>query len=249
MQKQTFLITGAANRIGAAIAEGMARDGHNVVIHYNRSRDEADALAQRLNDQGCSAATEGADLTDPSQYDKLIERATRHFGAISVLVNNASLFQPDEIDSLTHELWHKHFSVHAEATMFLAKDFAAQLPNGHQGNIINMIDQRVWALKPSFFSYTLSKSVLWTATRTLAQGLAPRARVNAIGPGPTIQNEHQTQEEFEQELQSLPLKTGPELDEIVDAIRFLLAAKSVTGQMIAMDGGQHLIWTDIGETK
>lgn len=249
MQKQNFLITGAANRIGAAMAEGLAEDGHNVVIHYNHSDTEAAELAEKLNASGLSAAIEGADLTDAGQYDTLIERAAKHFGPITGLINNASLFKPDTIDDLTHEMWHKHFSVHAEATMFLAKHFAAQLPDDQTGLIVNMIDQRVWALKPSFFSYTLSKSVLWTATRTLAQGLAPRIRVNAIGPGPTLQNEHQTEAEFQEELESLPLKTGPALDEIVDTIRYFLTAKSVTGQMIAMDGGQHLIWTDIGETN
>lgn len=249
MQKQTFLITGAANRIGAAIAEGLAVDGHNVVIHYNHSDDDAAALAEKLNARGLKAAIEGADLTGQAQYDTLIERASKHFGPLTGLINNASLFKPDNIDDLTHDLWHKHFSVHAEAAMFLAKDFAAKLPKDKHGLIVNMIDQRVWALKPSFFSYTLSKSVLWTATRTLAQALAPRIRVNAIGPGPTLQNEHQTEAEFNEELESLPLKTGPALDEIVDTIRFFLTAKSVTGQMIAMDGGQHLIWTDIGETN
>ncbi|MCF4099049.1 SDR family oxidoreductase [Maritalea mediterranea] len=249
MQKQTFLITGAANRIGAAMAEGLAKDGHQVVIHYNRSDDEAAKLAEKLNAQGCKTAIEGADLTDAGQYDTLVERAAKHFGPLTGLINNASLFKPDNIDDLTHELWHKHFSVHAEATMFLAKHFAAQLPDDQQGLIVNMIDQRVWALKPSFFSYTLSKSVLWTATQTLAQALAPRIRVNAIGPGPTLQNEHQTEADFEDELKSLPLKTGPALDEIVDTVRYFLNAKSVTGQMIAMDGGQHLMWTDIGETN
>ena len=249
MQKQTFLITGAANRIGAAIAEGLAVDGHNVVIHYNHSDDDAAALAEKINTRGLKAAIEGADLTNQAQYDTLIERASKHFGQLTGLINNASLFKPDNIDDLTHELWHKHFSVHAEAAMFLAKDFAGQLPKDKHGLIVNMIDQRVWALKPSFFSYTLSKSVLWTATRTLAQAFAPHIRVNAIGPGPTLQNEHQTEAEFKEELESLPLKTGPALDEIVDTIRYFLTAKSVTGQMIAMDGGQHLIWTDIGETN
>lgn len=249
MQTQTFLITGAANRIGAAIAEGLAEDGHNVVIHYNSSQDEAAALAAKLSERGLNTAIEGADLTDPAQYDTLIERASKHFGPLTGLINNASLFKPDSIDDLTHELWHKHFSVHAEAAMFLAKDFAAQLPQNQNGLIINMIDQRVWSLKPSFFSYTLSKSVLWTATRTLAQALAPRIRVNAIGPGPTLQNEHQSEAEFKDEQQSVPLKTGPSLDEIVDTIRYFLMSKSVTGQMIAMDGGQHLMWTEIGETN
>lgn len=246
--KQTFLITGAANRIGASIAKGLAADGHNVVIHYNRSQDEAAALAASLCDQNLSAAIEGADLTDPAQTDTLIERAGQHFGPLTGLINNASLFKPDRIDDLSHDLWHKHFSVHAQAAMFLTKDFARQLPKDQQGLVINMIDQRVWSLKPNFFSYTLSKSVLWTATRTLAQALAPRIRVNAIGPGPTLQNEHQSAQEFREELASIPLKTGPSLDEIVDTVRYFLMAKSVTGQMIALDGGQHLIWAETGET-
>ena len=247
MSKGIALITGAADRIGAAIARSMAAQGYKTIVHYNSSAQKADALVDEIRATGGEAKSIGADLLDRAARDALIDKASALFGPINILVNNASIFLPDNISELEPELWQKHFGIHAEAPMFLARDFAAQLPAGVEGNIINLIDQRVWALKPTFFSYTLSKSVLWSATQTAAQSLAPRIRVNAIGPGPTIKNIHQTEEQFQKELQALPLQKGPELDEIANAVHFILASPSFTGQMLALDGGEHLMWTHKGE--
>jgi NAD(P)-dependent dehydrogenase (short-subunit alcohol dehydrogenase family) len=247
MTKAIALITGAADRIGASIARSMANDGYKTIIHYNRSEDKAQKLADEINANGGEANIIGADLTDHAERDALIGNAKELFGPIDVLINNASIFLPDSLEELSQDLWDKHFRIHAEAPLFLARDFAQQLPEGQKGNVINLIDQRVWALKPTFFSYTLSKSVLWSATQTAAQSLAPNIRVNAIGPGPTIKNIHQTQEQFERELGALPLKRGPELEEISNAVRFILNTPSFTGQMLALDGGEHLMWTHKGE--
>jgi NAD(P)-dependent dehydrogenase (short-subunit alcohol dehydrogenase family) len=247
MSKGVALITGAADRIGAAIATALASDGYHTIIHYNSSGAKADALAAHIIASGGTAATIGADLLDRDERDSLIERASELFGPIDILINNASIFQPDSIADLSADLWQKHFSIHAETPVFLASAFAKQLSKDQHGNIINMIDQRVWALKPTFFSYTLSKSALWTATQTMAQSLAPQVRVNAIGPGPTIKNIHQNQSDFEQEIAALPLKVGPQLNEICNAVRFILSAPSMTGQMLALDGGEHLKWTHKGE--
>ncbi|MGJ8528987.1 SDR family oxidoreductase [Maritalea sp.] len=247
MAKAVALITGAADRIGAAMARALAKDGCQTIIHYNSSQEKAEALAAEISAAGGTVATIGANLLDRAERANLIARAGDIFGPLTVLINNASIFQPDSIDKLSDELWQTHFSIHAEAPVFLSSDFAKQLPENARGNIINMIDQRVWALKPTFFSYTLSKSALWTATQTMAQSLAPRIRVNAIGPGPTIKNIHQSQADFEKEIKSLPLQVGPQLDEICDAVRFILSAPSMTGQMMALDGGEHLKWTHKGE--
>ena len=231
MANPVALITGSADRIGAAMAKALAADGCKTIIHYNSSLEKAQALAAEISSIGGTVSTIGANLLDKAERADLIERAGKIFGPLSILINNASIFQPDSIEELSDELWQTHFTLHAEAPVFLSSDFAKQLPEHLRGNIINMIDQRVWALKPTFFSYTLSKSALWTATQTMAQSLAPRIRVNAIGPGPTIKNIHQSQSDFEKEIKTLPLQVGPQLDEICDAVRFILRAPSMTGQM------------------
>ncbi|MFT6658462.1 SDR family oxidoreductase [Maritalea sp.] len=247
MSKGVALITGAADRIGAAIATALASDGYKTIIHYNSSGEKADALAAQISANGGTAATVCADLLQASARNQLIEQARNLFGPLNVLINNASIFQPDNINALSAELWQKHFTIHAETPVFLTSAFAKQLSEGATGNVINMIDQRVWALKPTFFSYTLSKSALWTATQTMAQSLAPRIRVNAIGPGPTIKNIHQNQAAFQKEIEALPLEVGPKLEEICNAVRFILSAPSMTGQMVALDGGEHLKWSHKGE--
>jgi NAD(P)-dependent dehydrogenase (short-subunit alcohol dehydrogenase family) len=163
-------------------------------------------------------------------------------GPLSLLVNNASVFEDDAADALEEELFDRHFALHVKAPSFLAQDFAAQLPNGAEGLIVNIIDERVWKLTPRFYSYTLSKAALWAATRTMAQTFAPRIRVNAIGPGPTLPNSRQTETDFQKQSAGLLLGKGPDLSEFGATIRYLWQAKSVTGQMIALDGGQHLAW-------
>lgn len=241
--KGVALVTGAADRIGAAIAARLAGEGYAVVIHYRSSGEKAEQLADAIGADGGHAAIVQADIARREDRMGLIARAAEPFGPLTLLVNNASVFEPDSAATLHEDLWDLHMAVHAEAPVFLARDFAAQLPDGEHGNIVNIIDERVLSLSPDFFSYTLSKSVLWTATRTLAQSLAPRIRVNAIGPGPTLANARQSQADFEVSRQRLPLQTGADPDEIAQGIVSILDLPAMTGQMIALDGGEHLEWS------
>ncbi|MDP1729731.1 MAG: SDR family oxidoreductase [Devosia sp.] len=234
------LVTGAAGRIGASIARGLAARGYRTVIHFRSSETQAKATAADIARAGGTVALVQADLSRRSERSSLIKQASEPFGPLSVLVNNASLFEPDSVFDVDEALWDQHFRVHAEAPVFLARDFAAQLPEGAEGNIVNIIDERVLHLSPANLSYTLSKAVLWTATRTLAQSLAPRIRVNAIGPGPTLPAAAQTQESFETAQARLPLKRGATPEDIADGVLFILGAHSMTGQLLALDGGEHL---------
>jgi len=236
----TALITGAARRIGRTVALALAESGWAVAIHYRRSGAEADALAKEINDRGGRARTFQADLADRSALDRLVTEVNREIGPLTALINNASEFLPDSIENLDETTWDLHLSVNLKAPVFLSEAMAKQLPEGADGNIVNIVDQRVWNLTPEFFSYTISKAGLWTATRTLAQALAPRIRVNAIGPGPVLRSIHQTDDDFDREKQSTLLKRGPSANEIAAAVLFILSTPSLTGQMIALDGGQHL---------
>ncbi|MFB9912913.1 SDR family oxidoreductase [Rhizobium paknamense] len=239
---KTALITGSAKRLGRAIAEDLAAHGFAVAIHANTSLEEAEALAMALRAKGATAAAFKADLRDLEETGTLLERAHAALGPIGLLVNNASIFAEDNADAFDAERFAMHFDIHVRAPALLADRFLRQLPDMQEGLIVNIIDQRVLALKPTFFSYTISKSTLWTATRTMAQAFAPRVRVNAIGPGPTLKSERQLQEDFQAQIDSVPLKRGPSLDEFGRSIRFLFDTPSMTGQMITLDGGQHLIW-------
>ncbi len=244
---EIVLITGAGRRIGAALARGLAEAGHAVVIHYNSSVDAAEALAEEINNAGGRAAIFGCDLTDRSMYGKLIAHAAEPFGPPTVLINNASMFVADTPDTVTAQTWESHFKVHVEAPAFLARHFAAQLPDDAPGNIINMVDERVLRVSPHFFSYHLSKSALWTATRTMALHYAPRIRVNAIGPGPSLKEEGQSDESFDLVQHRLPLEHAPALAEFVATALYFITTPSVTGQMIALDGGRHLLGPETGE--
>jgi NAD(P)-dependent dehydrogenase (short-subunit alcohol dehydrogenase family) len=241
--KNTVLITGAAKRIGKAIALGMAADGWRVVLHYGTSKKEAEALAQSINDRGGEAVTVQADLNDEMQASDLIPRAVEMTGPISCLINNASLFDEDSAETTTLESWNAHMQVNLRSPFVLTQSFMEQLPDGLEGNVVNVVDQRVWNLTPHFLTYTLSKAGLWTLTQTLAMALAPNVRVNAIGPGPALPSARQTEEAFIKQWSSLPLRRNVTLEEIVDAVRFILDAPSMTGQMIALDGGQHMGWS------
>lgn len=236
------LITGAADRVGAAIARGLAGDGWAVVVHYRASADKAEAVAGDIRAAGGNAATIGADLADRTQRAGLIAAAARRFGPLTLLVNNASLFERDAVADLDEALWDAHFAVHAEAPAFLSRDFAAQLPADAKGNIVNIIDERVLDLSPAYFSYTLSKAVLWTMTRTLAQSLAPRIRVNAIGPGPTVPPPHVSPEAHARRLTELPLGRSADAEGIADGVAAILGLDAMTGQMIVLDGGEHIEW-------
>jgi len=239
MPAKAALITGAAHRIGRALALGLAQDGTKIAVHYNQSREAAEQLAAEI---GNGALSLGADLRDESQFETLIARATDALGPIDLLINNASLFEYDSALSATKASWDAHMTANLRAPFVLSQHFAQQLPEDSEGLIVNLLDQRVWALTPHFTSYTVSKTGLWTLTQTLAQALAPRIRVNAIGPGPTLKNSRQSDEHFARQQQGVILKRGAELSEFVEAVRFMGEARSMTGQMIALDGGQHLGW-------
>jgi NAD(P)-dependent dehydrogenase (short-subunit alcohol dehydrogenase family) len=236
------LITGGAVRIGRAIALSLAEAGYSIAIQYNRSRDEAAALAAEIAQSGGKAACFGASLQNHEEAEALVPRIREAMGPVTCLVNNASHFADDRLPAISPESWREHMAVNLEAPVFLSQAFAAQLRDAENGNIINIIDQRVLRPNPHFFSYTLSKSALWAATRTMAQALAPRIRVNAIGPGPALRSVYQSEAAFEQECRAMPLGHGTTPDEIADAVLFVLRAPSMTGQMIALDGGQHLLW-------
>ncbi|TCR92994.1 SDR family oxidoreductase [Rhizobium sp. BK376] len=239
---RSALITGASKRIGRAIAEDLAANGFGVVIHANQSLKEADALVTELRQAGKRAISARANLSDIAETSDLVEKVVSEFGPLDLLVNNASIFQGDTAHQFDAAAFDAHFAVHVRAPSILAAAFARQLPKGAHGLIVNIIDQRVWALNPRFYSYMLSKSALWTATQTMAQSFAPNIRVNAIGPGPTMPSERQSKEDFQRQVDGLILKAGPGLDEFGRTIRFLFDTPSITGQMIALDGGQHLAW-------
>lgn len=234
------LVTGAGDRIGAAIARALSRSGYAVIVHYRSDAAGARQVRDEIRRSGGDAAIVKADLSSRRQRAGLIARAAVPFGPLAVLINNASTFDPDSAKDVDEALWDRHFAVHAEAPVFLARDFAAQLPEGVDGNIVNIIDERVLHPTPAYFSYMLSKSVLWMATRTLAQSLAPAIRVNAIGPGPVLPHSRQDQAAFEAQLKNLPLQRNAGPDAIADGVITLLRTPSLTGQMLALDGGQHL---------
>lgn len=240
--KKTALVTGAAKRIGRAIAEDLAEQGFAVAIHANTSLGDAEDLAATLRKKGHVAQAFKADLRETAQTTALIGEVDAAFGPLGLLVNNASVFRHDSVEVFDAEIWDAHFSLHLRAPSLLAAEFARQLPVDAGGLIVNIVDQRVMALNPRFYSYTLSKSALWTATQTMAQSLAPRIRVNAIGPGPSMPSPRQTMADFQAQIDGLILKAGPQPAEFGRTIRFLFDTPSITGQMIALDGGQHLAW-------
>jgi len=236
------LVTGGAKRLGAAFAQALAADGFAVAIHYNTSRDEAEALVAELAARGARAVALRADLAREADVERLAEATRAAIGPLGVLVNNASTFERDEIGDATRASWDMHLESNLRAPFVLTQDLARHLPNGAAGVVVNLLDQRVWNLTPHFVSYTLSKAGLWTLTQTLALALAPRVRVVGIGPGPTLASTRQEPAQFARQVASVPLKRGPGLDEIQAALRFILATPSLTGQMLALDGGQHLNW-------
>ncbi len=242
--KGVALVTGAAQRVGATIARRLAEAGYATIVHYNASAGSAEALVAGIAEKGGRAAALAADLTDRRQRAGLIAAATEPFGPLTVLVNNASIYEPDSADTLDEAVWDRHFALHVEAPLFLTRDFAAQLPAGVRGNVVNIIDARVLQPVPAFMSYTLSKTALYNATRTLAQSFAPRIRVNAVGPGPTLPERGQSEEAFRAVNDRVLLGHGSAPDDIAAAVLYLVNAPAVTGQMLAVDGGIHLQWPD-----
>jgi NAD(P)-dependent dehydrogenase (short-subunit alcohol dehydrogenase family) len=236
------LITGAGRRIGRALALAMAGAGYDVALHCHNSCAEAESAAAEIEALGRKAQVVRADLADETETRGLVAAARRALGPVTLLINNASVFQDDRIDTLASQTWRTHMEVNLHAPLLLSQAFAAELPQDRTGLIINILDQRVWNPNPQFFSYSLSKAALWMATRTMAQGLAPRIRVNGIGPGPTLPSIHQTPEMFQAEAEHTPLQRRATPDDITAAALYLIDAPAVTGQMIAVDGGQHLAW-------
>lgn len=236
------LVTGGARRIGRAIAERLAREGYAVAIHCRESRAEAETLMAMIVATGGRAAVVQGDLADPAAVAAMVPASRAALGPVTLLVNCASLFEPDDVETLDVALWDRQFAVNLRAPALLARDMAAGLPDRAEGAIVNILDQRVDKLTPQFFSYTLTKAALHTATHTLAQALAPRIRVNAVSPGPTLQSERQDPADFARQSAALPLGHGGSPEEIADAVVYLARARSVTGQTIAVDGGQRLAW-------
>ena len=239
MSRRVVLVTGGAKRIGAAICRELASTGYAVVIHYHRSKAEAEALAAELGDQ---AAIVQGDLANLAALPTLYEAACQPFGRPDLLVNNASLFLDDSLETVDEERFSANLATNLQAPVLLSRAFAEALPDGGTGAIINIIDQRVLRPNPQFLSYSLAKAALFTATKMLAQALAPRIRVNAVGPGPTLPNEHDGTAGFLKESEGTLLARPVKPAEIARAVRFLAEAESVTGQMLAVDSGQHLGW-------
>ncbi|WP_211596711.1 SDR family oxidoreductase [Phreatobacter stygius] len=239
-QTETALVTGGARRIGRAITEALANTGFGVVIHVNRSVAEGEALAAAIRSHGGRAAVVVADLAEPAAVDGLIAAARAALGPLSLLVNNASEFEEDHLGTLTRDRWNRQFRVNLQTPSFLAQDFAAQAPDG--AAIVNIVDQRVFKPTPQFYSYTLTKIALQAATKTMAQALAPRIRVNAVAPGPTFANIRQDKADFERQAASTLLGVPSTPEAIAEAVVYLARAGAVTGATIAVDSGQHLAW-------
>ncbi len=247
------LITGAATRIGRAMALNLANQGVDLVVHYMNSKIEAQEVVELARSAGVMAYAIKADLLNDKEVEGLISKAvTRLQKPLSILINNASIFEYDNIGSVSIESWERHIGSNLKAPLFLIQQFSKQLTsydtkdqNGESlptANIVNIVDQRVMKRTPEFISYTIAKVGLWTLTQTAAQALAPKIRVNAIGPGPTLKGHRQSNEHFKKQRMNTILERGPSTEEIVEALNFILNAPSMTGQLICVDGGQHLAW-------
>jgi NAD(P)-dependent dehydrogenase (short-subunit alcohol dehydrogenase family) len=243
------LVTGGAQRIGRAIAGALAKCGYAIAVHARHSRAEAERVAADIAAAGGRAAVVEADLADHDSVLRLVPAAAAQVGPLTLLVNNAAEFEPDEIGRLDRARFDRHFAVNVRAPIFLAEAFAAQVPAGSDAAIVNLLDQRVLKPTPRFFSYGLAKSALHVATTTLAQALAPRIRVNAVAPGPTLPSPRQDAEAFARQAHAVPLERGPTPQDIADAVLYLAGARSVTGVTIAVDGGQHIAWRTADATE
>jgi NAD(P)-dependent dehydrogenase (short-subunit alcohol dehydrogenase family) len=237
------LVTGAAQRIGRALALEAGRLGYAVAVHYHRSADAARATVAAIEAAGGRAAAFAADLAVEAEVQALTPRVVAALGPVTCLVNNASCFERDEVDTATRASWDAHLETNLRAPFVLVQALAAGLRGDQRANVVNLLDQRVWCLTPHFTSYTVSKVALWGLTQSLALALAPRVRVNAIGPGPTLPSPRQSAAQFAAQNARVPLGRGTTPEQIAAAFRFILEAPSLTGQMIALDGGQHLGWT------
>lgn len=252
MHQPRALVTGAGARLGRAMALELARSGFDVAVHYASSQDGAEETAATIRDMGRQAVTLQADLLDMTQAEALVPRAVEALGGpLSALINNASIFDYDSVETATQDSWDRHMSTNLRAPFFLTQAFAAQAPeavtdeNGEQLSqslVVNMLDQRVQKPTPEFMTYSLAKNALWSLTRSTAQALAPHVRVNGIAPGTTLIGARQSQAHFDGQRQASILQRGANVSDITSALRFFLHSPAVTGQMIAVDGGQHLAW-------
>lgn len=236
------LVTGGAKRIGRAIACDIAAQGWSVGVHFHQSADDAETVVAEVAAAGGTAVALGADLADPTATEALIGQTSAALGPVTALINNASAFERDSVADFPTERWDKHLDINLRAPAILTKAFATALPEDLEGNIINLIDQRVWNLTGEFLSYSISKVGLWGLTQMSAIALAPNIRVNGIGPGPVLPSSRQSAEDFARQSAATPLGHGADPQEICDAVRYILGARSVTGQMIALDGGAHMTW-------
>lgn len=234
------LVTGAGRRLGRAIAEALAHDGWRVCVHFNHSADDAEDVCRRIAADGGIAVAVGADLADPSAAEGLVARAEDAVGPLGCLVNNASLFEYDGPKRFDADRWHRHMAVNLTAPALLARDFAARVPDGEQGCVVHLLDQKLWNLNPDFFSYTVSKIGLYGVLEMTALAYAPRVRVCGVAPGLILPSGKMTEESFEKAHDKTPLRYGPTVGEIVQALRFILATPSFNGQVITVDGGESL---------
>jgi NAD(P)-dependent dehydrogenase (short-subunit alcohol dehydrogenase family) len=243
MFPKAALVTGGAKRVGRAISLALAGAGFAVGIHCHRSREEGYELLAEIRGAGGSGAVLEADLQDEAATARLLPAAAEALGPIGLLVNNASTFERDEWNDASRDSWDRHMEPNLRAPFVLTQAMARSLPEQAEGLIINMLDQRVWSLTPHFVSYTVAKAALWALTQQMALALAPRIRVNGIGPGPALPSPRQTQEQFQRQCSSVPLGRGTSPDEVARAVLAIIGLPSMTGQMIALDGGQHLQWS------
>ena len=243
------LVTGGAQRIGRAMALDLAQQGYDVAVHYHNSETAAAELVAEIEGLGRRAVALRADLAVEAEVAGLVPQATETLGTLGVLINNASTFEFDLWHSADRASWDRHIEPNLRAPFVLTQAFARALPTDSGGAVVNMLDERVWNLTPYFVSYTVSKAGLWALTQTLALALAPHVRVNGIGPGPALPSSRQSQAQFDAQCAAMPLGRGTDPEEICRTLRFLLAAKGMTGQMIALDGGQHLAWAQQGTSS
>ena len=249
MKNKNLLITGAATRVGKAIALHFAEKGWNIALHYFRSASEAKKLKKIIEQNWVKVALIKSDLKNPKQTEKIMSLATKKLGTIHCLINNAALFEKDDIANFTSKSWNDHLNINLHSPAILTKQFAKQASKKTISNIINIIDQRIFNLTPYFMSYTISKSGLQTLTKTMAMRLGPNIKVNAIAPGPTIKSKRQTNRHFKNQVRSTLLKKSVRLKDICDTVEFLINNNSVTGQIIAVDSGQNLSWNKKNEKE
>jgi NAD(P)-dependent dehydrogenase (short-subunit alcohol dehydrogenase family) len=235
-------VTGGARRIGRAIVEDLAAHGWAVAIHYNHSQAEAQEVAADIHAKGGRTALVRADFADPASVDRVIAEAAAALGPLTLLINNASIFEKDAVGTLDAGLWSRQLTVNLTAPVLLSQAFARQVPADAEGSVINLLDQRVFRPTPRYYSYQISKSALWTATETMAQALAPHIRVNGIAPGPTLPSAHQTGDRYRRQVAAILLKRPPDLADFGRTVRYIVETRSITGEVIALDGGQRLGW-------